>query len=277
MSQYPPGPPGNYPPGGQPPGPPTQPQPPAGWGQQPPQPQPGYGQPPPQQPGWGGQQPYPPAGQPGGSGGGGGNAKVLIGVAVVAVIAVGAFFLLSGGDKASASSPVDAVQGFFSAVEDGDCGSAINLITEESWSEGGSLTREEALADCEEEVSSGAGFEGFGADISDIKLVSEEGDSATVSVTAGELGSINVPVVKEGGSWKINFADADFGSPADGGDLPDDIGDLPDDSDISIPDDIDVPDISLPEDLEDLDLDCSTLFPDDPEMQATCEEMGVGG
>jgi hypothetical protein len=296
VSQYPPGPPANYPPGGPPGGPPpAQP----GWGQQPPPgpSQPGWGQqPPPQQPGWGppGQpgQPGPPGyaggppAQPGSGGGGGGGAKILLGVAVVAVVAVGAFFLLSGDDSAGAS-PTDAVETFFDAIQDGDCSRAMDVITEATWSENGSLSREEALASCEEEMGQDGGLGALGGDIESVELVSEEGDNATVQVTGtGELGSFTVPVVKESGSWKVDMLNADFGGGSssdgggDGGDGGDgDVGDLP--SDVTIPEDLDIPDISLPEDLEDFDpsqVDCSIL--EDPELIEQCEaglEAGFGG
>lgn len=287
MSQYPPGPPANYPPGGQPGGPPpAQP----GWGQQPPptQQQPGWGQQPPpqQQPGWGqpgqpGPPGYPAGGQPGG-GGGGGSAKILIGVAVVAVLAVGAFFLLSGDDSASASSPTDAVEGFFNAARDGDCSRAIGFITEASWSEGGTMSREEALADCESELGEGSGFDSLGAEIENVELVSEDGDNATVAVTiSGTPGPVNVGVVKEDGSWKVDLNDLGSSPPPDGdagdtGDLPTD-GEIPD---VSIPEDLDIPDISLPDDIENMDPAeiCETL--EDPELIEQCieaaEQSGLG-
>jgi hypothetical protein len=111
--------PGPY--GGQPqqPGPygqqPPAPQPGYGYPQQPAQPQPGYGYPQqgaPQQPGYGqqppyGQAPYGTAPQPPASGGGKKKTGLIIGaVAVVAAIAVGAYFVLGGSGSGGSGSGI---------------------------------------------------------------------------------------------------------------------------------------------------------------------------
>jgi hypothetical protein len=283
VSQYPPGPPAGYPSGGQqPPGPPPTQQFP-GYGQPPPGAPGQPGQPGPPPPGWG-QQPYPPS-QPAGGGGGNNTAKILLVVAVVAVVGLGAFFLLSGDDEASASSPVAAVEGLFDALKSGDCEGAMGYLPEATWSEGGTMSREEALTQCEEEAGSGAGFADIPSDfdMGNVKLVSENGDSASVSASMtfeGQTIDMTFPVIKEDGNWKVDVDNAS--DPTENLPPTDDGGDIGEDPDISIPDvsipeDLEIPDISLPDDLEIPELDCEALFPDDPEMQATCEDMGVGG
>lgn len=291
MSQYPPGPPPQYPSGGQPPGPPpTQQQP--GWGQQPPGPptQPGF--PPqgpggPQQPGWG-QQPY--SGAP--SGGGGNGVKIIIGVLVVAVVGLGAFFLLGGEDGASASSPTDAVESYFDAIVDEDCERAIGLVTEDSWSQGGTVSREEALSNC----SGDEGLGGFGgAQVDSVELMSEDGNNATVSA-AMSMGSENttltVPLVKQGDDWKLDLSGISFGDASEDSDGsgtdPGEGGSDVEVPDITLPDGDTLPDITLPEDMElpegfpeecdpssdayDLDA-CMENMPELPEMP----DSGFGG
>jgi hypothetical protein len=234
VSQYPPGPPPQGP-GGPPPGTPSEP----GWGApQPPasppggyppqQPPPGYGQP--GQPGYG-QQPYPPA-TPTTKSGGGNGPKVLIGLAVLAVLGIGAFFVLGGDDDDSAggSSPSGTVEAFFAASQDADCEKLMGLITEDSWNDGGETSREDALKECNEE-SSGENAFPSDTEVSDIKTTSEEASSATVTakVTAeGETIDLSFPLVKENGGWRIQL---DAIGPADetGVEIPDDGGDLPDD------------------------------------------------
>ncbi|HMG40123.1 MAG TPA: DUF4878 domain-containing protein [Acidimicrobiales bacterium] len=263
MSQFPPGPPPNIPPGGQqPPGPPQQPpgppgQPPGqpGWGAPPPgpAPQPGYppqqppgppGQPP-GQPGWG-QQPYPPATPPSG-GGGGGGLKILIGVAVVAVVAIGAFLVLGGSD--SGSSPEDALNDFFAAAQDGDCAGMMDLITTSSFA-GADL--DQVRSECEASIEAGDNIFSPGDSIDSIETKSEEGNTAVLTVattTDGEQTTDEITLRKEDGDWKIDFSEIGSSDDSGGGgsgssDGSGDSGDLPTD------DSVEVPDVSIPEDLD---------------------------
>ena len=242
MSQFPPGPPPDYPGGQQPPGP-QQP----GWGGQPPggQPpgppqQPGY-PPGPQQPGWGGQQPYPPATPP--SGGSGSGKVILIVVAVLAVVGIGAFVLL--GDSGG-SSPEDAVSDFFAAAQDRDCQSMMDLITTESFA---GADPQQVLAQCEAALDAGEDFFTPGDTLDNVEVTSEDGDTAVLAVTStteGEQTTDEVNLRKEDGDWKIDFSTPGAGTTDPEADLPTDADDL-DLPDVTIPEDFELPDSLPPE------------------------------
>jgi Domain of unknown function (DUF4878) len=221
----------------QPPGPPQQPYvppqppyapPPAGPQQPPYSQQPDFGQQPPpygQQPAPYGQQPDqhtapygqplypgPEYGQPGQYGpggppqypvtpptgtGAGGHRGLLIGavVAVLAALAVGAFFLFSG-DNASASSPRNAAKGLLDAGLKNDLNGAKQFL-------------------CSADNRAGM-VNQLGADgrlkAYTIGHVAQNGDRATVTVTITTTGSstpdvLPLPVVKEGGKWKVCLTD----------------------------------------------------------------------
>lgn len=269
MSQYPPGPPGPPPqnPGGPPPGPPSQPgwgapQPPSGGqpGYPPQQPQPGYGQP--GAPGGYGQQPYPPAMPP--SSGGGNGAKILIGVAVVAVLAVGAFFAF-GGSGSSDSGPEQAVRDFVAAATSNDCGKVVDLMTESNF-EG--VSREEATSQCQAALDSGEEnmFEIDGDDkINSVEEKSNDGNVAVVTVnstTDGEESVEDITLRKEDGKWRIDFvATAEDVEGGSSDTLPTDDGDLPGSDD---------PDLTIPEDFDPGDFDTSDMTTPDGELIPVC-------
>lgn len=103
----------------------------------------------------------------------------------------------SGGG--SGLSPEDTVIAFFEAMKTGDCDTALNYMTEQSWSRGGTLSREEAVSQCEQ--SPMAAIEVKGAE-----LANQEGDSATVNVTisqAGQTMTAPMMVTREDGMWKL--------------------------------------------------------------------------
>lgn len=250
MSQFPPGPPPDYPGGQQPPGP-QQP----GWGGQPPGQPPGPPQQPgypsgPQQPGWGGQQPYPPATPP--SGGSGNGKVILIVVAVLAVAAIGGFLLL-GGSGSSGSSPEDAVSDFFDAAKDGDCQGMMGLITTGSFA---GTPPEQALAECEASFEAGEDFFTPGDTLDSVEVKSEDGDTAVVAVTStteGEQTTDDLNLRKEDGKWKIDFSVLN-----DTGAIPPDT-ELP--TDVTLPEDFELPEGLPPEcdvTSDEYDLDACT-------------------
>lgn len=249
MSQFPPpGPPGPHP--GPPPGPPNQPGP--------------YGAPGPQGPPQGGGYPpnFPPAqqwGPPGGAPGGGGNKTgllVVIGLLVLAVVGGGIYLLTSSDDSStSASSPDGAVESFFAATKDHDCDALVDLMTEESWGymlsdyeetgEVGSPSRSEAVSDCQDQAENDPEFDS--GTLVSAKTTEESGDTATVEVVVDDDGesTIDIPLAKEAGSWKLDFASyfAGFEDLDIDEELDEDL-----DTDFTIPED-------LEEELEDLDPD----------------------
>lgn len=178
-------------------------QPAAPYGQQPDQhttpygqplyPGPEYGQP--GQYGPGGPPQYP--GTPPTGSGGSGRRGWLIGaiVAALAALAVGAFFLFSGG-SASASTPRDAAKHLLDAGVRNDLNGATKYL-------------------CAADVRTGIIHQIGGSSrlkSYTINGVSQSGDRATVTVTLRTSDSstpqtIPLPVVKEGGDWKVCFSD----------------------------------------------------------------------
>ncbi|MDT4904794.1 MAG: hypothetical protein QOH52_2810 [Pseudonocardiales bacterium] len=215
---------GQQPPYGEQPPPPGQQVPPYGqppeYGQQPPQ----YGQqppaygPPPQygrQPSQYGEQPQYPGGEygqpqfnpytgaaPANTGGGSaGSRKGLIagvGTLVVAGIVV-AILLLTGvfSSSASASSPTDAVKSLLDAGKKGDVSAAANTL-------------------CQSDIAAGqaSGLDANGKVQSYTigTVTQQDSNNATVQTTVtsekGGPQSAKIPVVKEGGTWKVCFTKA---------------------------------------------------------------------
>lgn len=106
----------------------------------------------------------------------------------------------SGGDSSSGLSPEDTVKAFFDAMKEGDCETAFNYMTEQSWSRDGTLSREEAVSQCEQSPPMA------GVDVHDAKLANESGDSATVDVTVSQAGqTMTAPMMlqREDGQWKL--------------------------------------------------------------------------
>jgi hypothetical protein len=136
-----------------------------------------------------------------------GGVKALIAVVVVAVVGVGAFLLLSGDDDGG--DPAQAVREFFTAAQDRDCERMIALVSEASWSQDGTVTRDEALAECAGEIQDEEFFPADAA-VTGAEVASQDGDTAQVEVTiesASEGGSTDlIPVVKEDGRWVVDFA-----------------------------------------------------------------------
>jgi hypothetical protein len=184
-----------------------------------PLPPPPYGQP--QFPPPYGQPQYPQQyGQPPGRSGGGRTAGIVLAI-------VGALLLLGGGGTVVAylagafggegggplggggRGPVETVEEFWTAAGAGDCETAIELVTEESWSQGGEVTREESLADCRESFDS--------TDIpivEEVTLISEDGDTAIVEATMTvpdvDSQTFRHELIREDGAWKIDEFDLGF-------------------------------------------------------------------
>lgn len=200
-------------------------------------------------------------------GGGSGGLMILIGVAVLAVVAIGAFVVLGGGD--SGSNPEDAVNDFVNAAKDRDCAELISLITTESFA---GADRDQVLSECQSSFESGEGFISPGDTIDSVKTKSENGDTAVVTVvstTDGEQSSDEITLRKQDGKWKIDMSALGATGTVDPGTDPS--GDLPTDTsieipDISLPDDVSIPDFSdIPE--------CDITSPD-YDLDACMEAMG---
>lgn len=142
---------------------------------------------------------------------------VLVAVLGVAVLAGGAFFLI-GPDDDEDNTPKGAVEAFFKASKDKNCGAQVDLTTDESWpwlftswdgsSDPPGLSRTKAVGSCEEQADSGQGVDTD--KLLSAKLKSEDGDQATVEVRTenedGEKSNDEVPLMKVDGKWRIDFA-----------------------------------------------------------------------
>jgi hypothetical protein len=142
---------------------------------------------------------------------------VLIGLVALVVVAGGAFLLL-GGDDDSGGSPDQTVRDFFAASTTRDCPRMLGLVTEASWSQNGTVSRQEALDTCVDET----GQDDFPDDavISDVQVTDQSGDTASVEVTTALGGEEPVTETltlrREDGKWLIDFM-ADTASGTSGG------------------------------------------------------------
>jgi len=149
--------------------------------------------------------PPPPAGT-------GGVVKAIVAVVVLAIVAGGAFLLLGGDDDGDAADPAQAVRDYFDAAFDRDCERLIGLVSEASWSEGGTVGREEALAQCATEVR-GEDFLPAGLRVDAVEVTSQSDDTAEVDVTstsdAQGQQTESVALARENGRWVVDFAAAE--------------------------------------------------------------------
>jgi hypothetical protein len=136
---------------------------------------------------------------------------IIIGVVVVAVVAIGAFLLVGGGGGGSAG-PEQTIRDFVNAAKDKNCTKVVDLMTTNSF---GGQSRKKAVSQCEEAMKSGDNpFEGDGS-IDDVKLKSQDGDKAVVTVkstTNGKQTTDDVNLRKEDGKWRIDFSASGLGS-----------------------------------------------------------------
>lgn len=151
---------------------------------------------------------------------------IALGVVVVAAVAAGAVLLLGGGDDGDpdersdttstergevpegddGQTPEGAVASYFTALDDQDCETLIERVSEETWSEGGSLTQEDALAACEENQADATRYT-----LEDVELTGGGGagdDTATVDVTVsaeGETTTVPVELVRQAELWVLDL------------------------------------------------------------------------
>jgi hypothetical protein len=160
-----------------------------------------------------------PPGTPARTGTGSTKAGLLVILALVIVAVVGSvIYLITDDDKGSGNSPEGAVKAFYAAGQKLDCEKMADLLTEDSLGymttdfdpsdpNAGDVSRSQATADCEKQI---AGQEDFvrGGTVTSTKTISEDGDTATVEITAeadGEESSQEVPLDKEDGRWRIDL------------------------------------------------------------------------
>lgn len=110
-------------------------------------------------------------------------------------------------------SPGQTVSAFFHAQAAGDCERLLDLLTEESWSDGGRLTRRQFLDRCADAV------DGYRPTVGEVRIQrvdgdgspASDGDRATVSIASSDLvdvvdgGTDEPPVglVHEDGEWRV--------------------------------------------------------------------------
>jgi hypothetical protein len=137
--------------------------------------------------------------------------KVAIGVAVLVVAAAAAVVVLGGGgdDAVDPDSPVGVVQAFYDAAGRNDCEGMVAVLSEATWSEDGTLTREEAVTSCEDRPEDETLPEGTDLDVD---LESQAGDTAIVNVSATLMGnsrSFPMTLIREDDQWKIDLSGTD--------------------------------------------------------------------
>jgi hypothetical protein len=213
---------------------------------------PDYSQPPPYGGGPGGPPQYP--GAPPADGGSGGRRGLLIAsiVAVLAALGVGAFFLFSGSDSASAATPADAAKALFEAGKTSDVDAAKKVLCQSDLAAGvadqlkssGRITQYQVL---------GTNQQGANRATVTVRFSSTQSRSQTLPV----------PVIKEDGSWKVCYTAQGSGPP------PGNPTDFPSVSipPISIPPITDLP-TGIPTDLPTGIPENPCSFIDDPETVA---------
>jgi hypothetical protein len=150
--------------------------------------------------------------------------KAVVAVAVLAVVGIGAFLLLRGDSGGGgADTPEQTVRSFFAAAEDHDCERLLSLVSRASWSEDGTVSRDEALDECRASVSEDDFFPA-GTTIDKVELTVRDGRDATVKVTStveGRQVTETIPLVKEDGRWVIDFTGLDGSTSTSSSDLGD--------------------------------------------------------
>lgn len=125
---------------------------------------------------------------------------VLVAVALIAALGVGAFVMFSGDDSSGELEAV--VTDFMEAGASGDCEAAVELIARSTVEDAGA-TPDELVALCEgtdEEVD----------ELVSTVVVSEDDDRAVVATEVllddGETGTVVVELMEEDDEWRIDFA-----------------------------------------------------------------------
>lgn len=131
----------------------------------------------------------------------------VAGIALLAVIAgVAGFLLLSSflGDEDGHPSPEDTVLSLFEAARNGECETAVGLVTEEFWSADGSA---DALQVCQGFVDSQTPGWVDNYTVQEVLLRSEEAGTATVGVTLNPESGADTPP-----EWVASLASQDDGT-----------------------------------------------------------------
>lgn len=138
-----------------------------------------------------------PGGPPAGTSGGGHRGLLISAIiAVLAALAVGAFFLFSG-DGASASSPKDAAKGLLEAGLKNDLNGAKKF-----------LCAADNRAGMVNQLGAGEKLKTYKID--DVAQVGDNRATVTVTITTSGTGApqiLPLPVVKEDGKWKVCISD----------------------------------------------------------------------
>jgi hypothetical protein len=137
-----------------------------------------------------------------GAGAGGSKLPVVLGGLAALLLIVGGIWWFTSRD--SGKSPDEVVKDYLAATEDGDCDELITMVTEEMWSSGGELDRDEALEECENQVGSSPKME---LKVGEVKTTSEKGKDATVEAEVtiqGDKTTLPVDLRKVDGEWLIN-------------------------------------------------------------------------
>jgi hypothetical protein len=146
-----------------------------------------------------------------------GRARGAILVGLLAIASVAAWAALGRHDERSAEGTVRA---FFDARQVGDCTRLLDLLSGESWSDGGRLDRDEFLEQCADVVDE------YRPELGDVEVVSDDGDRVVVNLSIpdvappqplpgrqegvlvqapneGELAYETGRLVREDGEWKV--------------------------------------------------------------------------
>jgi hypothetical protein len=122
-------------------------------------------------------------------------------VAVVGLLVGGVMLLRSGRDDER--SPEDTVRLFFDASMDRNCEELVDLVVERSWSQNGTVDKDTAVDQCNEDLAVDAEFE---AELRDVEVTDEKDDTAVVQVQytlEGEDVDTRLDLEKEDGDWKV--------------------------------------------------------------------------
>lgn len=133
----------------------------------------------------------------------------VVGGVVVALLATGVFLTLRddrdpAAPSARADSPLDVTRRYLAAYPNRDCDALIDLLTEESWSEGGLYTRQEALQRCRDSQGQLAMDSAFEA----IRVTAQDQERATVAVQVthydGSTARDEIRLLRLNGRWKVD-------------------------------------------------------------------------
>jgi len=176
---------------------------------------------------------------------------VLAVVIVLVVLCGGAGLLAYFSGVFGGSDPTEVVEDYFAAAQRGDCAKMIELVTEESWRQGGATSRAQAISECEQGMAE-LGMSGVPVQLLGTRLVSEGSDTAVVAATINPTGGliddslmgpmdVDIALRKEGRDWLIDTTAMGPGLE------PPTAPSLPGLDDPLAPPDIEIPDIEIPD------------------------------